>query len=170
MTAAQKGTATHTFMQFADYERAYARLEQEIQRMVDLGFLTRQQAESLDTDRVFAFFKSPLYKRMTCAQQVWREFPFAVMVPAGSLTDLPLEMAGEEVLVQGIADCVFQEDDHLILVDYKTDRVDSPEQLRDRYREQMHFYRQALQTILGLPVTEVLLYSFAMGQVVEVNE
>lgn len=169
MTAAQKGTATHTFMQFADYQQAYAGLEQEIQRMADLGFLTRQQAESLDIQRLSAFFQSPLYRRMTCAEQMWREFPFAVMVPAGSLTDLPPEMAGEEVLVQGIADCVFQEGDHLILVDYKTDRVDTPEELCDRYRQQMHFYQQALETILGLPVSQVLLYSFAMGKVVEMN-
>ncbi len=169
LTPAQKGTATHTFMQFADYRQAYLRLEQEMQRLVERGFLTQQQANSIDTDRLFAFFKSPLYKRMTCARQVWREYHFAVNVPAGSLTDLPAAMAEEGVLVQGIADCVFQEDDGLVLVDYKTDRVDTPEQLCDRYRSQMLFYKQALETILGLPVKEMLLYSFAMCKAIKVQ-
>ena len=169
MTAAQKGTAAHTFMQFADYAQAYAALEQEIERMTALGFLTRQQAESLDTDRLFAFFKSALYRRMTAAEEVWREYHFAVTIPAGRLTDLPADMAGEPVLVQGIADCLFREGDHLILVDYKTDKVDTADQLRDRYRSQMLFYKQALESIFGLPVTEMLLYSFAMGQIVEVE-
>lgn len=169
MTAAQKGTAMHTFMQFADYGRAYARLEQEMERMVERGFLTRQQADSIDTDRLFAFFKSPLYRRMTAADQMWREYHFAVTIPAGQLTDLPADMAGEEVLIQGIADCLFREGDRLILVDYKTDRVDTPQELCDRYRSQMVFYKQALESIFGLPVSEMLLYSFAMCKVIAVT-
>lgn len=168
LTPAQKGTATHTFMQFADYERSYLALEQEIHRLTEKGFLTRQQADSLDTDRLFAFFKSPLYRRMVAADRTWREYHFAVSVPAGSLTDLPPEMAGEEVLVQGIADCVFREGDGLVLVDYKTDRVKDGTELCDRYRQQMLFYKTALETIFGLPVKEMLLYSFALCDVVEV--
>lgn len=169
LTPAQKGTATHTFMQFADYEKAYACLEQEIQRLTEKGFLTRQQAESLNTDRLAAFFTGPLYRRMTAAERVWREYHFAVTVPAGSLTDLPAAMAQEPVLVQGIADCVFREGDGLVLVDYKTDRVKTGRELCDRYREQMQFYQNALQTIFGLPVKEMLLYSFHLGGTVEVK-
>ena len=77
-------------------------------------------------------------------------------------------MAEEPVLVQGIADCLFREGDHLVLVDYKTDRVDTADQLRDRYRSQMDFYQKALESIFGLPVTQRLLYSFVMAEVVEV--
>ncbi len=168
MTAAQKGTATHTFMQFADYAKAETSLEQEIRRMADLGFLTRQQAESLDTHCLSAFFTSPLYRRMTAADQLWREYHFAVTIPAGQLTDLPADMAGEPVLVQGIADCLFREGDSLILVDYKTDRVKNGAELCDRYRSQMVFYKQALEAIFGLPVREMLLYSFTLSDIVEV--
>ena len=83
--------------------------------------------------------------------------------------DLPAAMAAETVVVQGIADCVFREGDHLVLVDYKTDKVDFAAELSDRYRSQMLFYKQALETIFGLPVTEMLLYSFALGTTVEVK-
>ena len=83
--------------------------------------------------------------------------------------DLPVEAAGETVVVQGIADCVFREGDRLILVDYKTDKVADAAELIDRYRSQMQFYKQALETIFGLPVSEMLLYSFALGEAVEVK-
>ncbi|MBQ4333401.1 MAG: helicase-exonuclease AddAB subunit AddA [Clostridia bacterium] len=169
MTAAQKGTALHTFMQFADYGAAKADLSAEIRRLTDRGFLTRRQAESLSVERIRTFLSGGLYARMTAADRVWREYHFTVSVPAGTLTDLPPEMAGEPVVVQGIADCVFREGDHLILVDYKTDKVKTADQLRDRYRSQMLFYKQALEQLLELPVGEMLLYSFALGETVEVQ-
>lgn len=169
LTPAQKGTAMHTFMQFADYAAGAADLLSEIDRLTAAGFLTVQQATSLDLDRLTAFFTGALYQRMQAASQTWREYPFAVMVPANTLPDAPEQAAGEEVLVQGIADCVFREGDSLVLVDYKTDRVKTPEELRDRYRTQMEFYKTALQTILGLPVKETLLYSFALNDTVEVQ-
>jgi len=170
MTAAQKGTATHTFMQYADYAAAHADLEGEIARLVAAGFLTEQQADALNVERLTAFFAGDLYRRMAGARQVWREYSFAVNVDAGSIADLPEAVAGEPVLIQGIADCVFAEEDGLVLVDYKTDRVKTPEQLADRYRSQLVFYKQALEQLLELPVKEMLLYSFALGEVVEVTE
>ena len=72
------------------------------------------------------------------------------------------------MLVQGIADCVFAEEDGLVLVDYKTDRVKTPEELADRYRSQLLFYKQALEQLLEQPVKEMILYSFALGETVEV--
>ena len=167
MTAAQKGTATHTFMQFADYAAAAQDVAAQAEQLVATGFLTPAQAEVLDVERITAFFEGALYRRMTAARQTWREYHFAVTIPAGQLTDLPQEMAEEAVLVQGIADCIFREDDHLILLDYKTDRVKTADELRQRYRSQMRFYKQALESIFGLPVTEMLLYSFALGETVE---
>ena len=169
MTAAQKGTATHTFMQFADYGKAAADLEREIQRMAELGFLTHAQAEVLDTHRLAAFFTGDLYRRMAAAEDVWREYHFAVTIPAATLTALPPDMAEETVLVQGIADRVFREGDGLVLVDYKTDRVKDGAELIDRYRSQMLFYRQALETIFDLPVKEMVLYSFHLGQTIAVS-
>ena len=106
---------------------------------------------------------------MKAAAQVWREYPFTVTVEAGSLIQLPKEMADEPVVVQGIADCVFREGDELVLVDYKTDRVKTEEELVARYRSQLMFYKQALQRLLGLPVKQMLLYSFALGQEIEVK-
>ena len=169
MTAAQKGTALHTFMQYADFTAAADDPLAEAQRLLTEGFLTAQQAEVLPEDKLRRFFGSALYHRLAVADQVWREYHYILDVPAGSLADLPADMAEETVVVQGIADCVFREGDHLVLVDYKTDQVDTAAELVDRYRSQMLFYKQALETLLGLPVTEMLLYSFALGKEVPVN-
>ncbi len=170
LTPAQKGTALHTFMQYADFAAAAADPMAEAQRLLKEGFLTEQQTAVLPEEKLRHFFGGDLYRRMTAADDTWREYHYILDVPAGTLDpDLPVDMAQETVVVQGIADCVFREGDHLVLVDYKTDKVDTAAELSDRYRSQMLFYKQALETIFSLPVTEMLLYSFALGTTVEVK-
>ena len=167
LTPAQKGTALHTFMQFAEYSKAAEDPAAEAERLTAAGFLTARQQQALRLDKLRAFFAGALYARMAASPDCRREFHFTVEVPAGQVVpgaDLP----GETVLVQGIADCVFREGDALVLVDYKTDRVKTGEELALRYRSQLQFYKQALEPILGLPVKEALLYSFSLEQAVPV--
>ena len=76
-------------------------------------------------------------------------------------------MGEEPVVLQGVVDCVFEEDGALVLVDYKTDRISTPEELWERYRVQLKLYKDAVQDMTGLPVKECLLYSFWLGQPVE---
>ena len=170
LTPAQKGTALHTYMQYADFGAAAGDPMAEAQRLLAEGFLTAQQTEVLPAEKLRPFFDSPLYRRMAAADETWREYHYILDLPAGKLAELPTAMAQETVVVQGIADCVFREGDRLILVDYKTDKVDTAAQLIDRYRSQMLFYKQALETILGLPVAEMLLYSFALDTEISVTE
>ena len=168
MSAAQKGTALHTFMQFADYARAAADSVAEAARLENAGFLAPYQVEVLLHDKIDRFFASDLYKRMKQSPDCRREFHFTVTVPVDAVTDEPIGCEDEEVLVQGIADCVFREDDGLVLLDYKTDRVATAQELADRYCSQMHFYKQALEQIFDLPVKQAILYSFHLGTTVEV--
>lgn len=167
LTPAQKGTALHTFMQFADYRRAEADPAAEAERLTAAGFLTVRQQQALRLDKLQAFFSGALYARMAASPDCRREFHFTVEVPAGQVVP-EADMPGEMVVVQGIADCVFREGDGLVLVDYKTDRISTGEELAQRYRSQLQFYKQALEPIFGLPVQEALLYSFALGQTVPV--
>ena len=67
--------------------------------------------------------------------------------------------------MQGIADCVFEEQDGLVLVDYKTDRVSNQQELLDRYKNQVAFYRYAVSKTLDKPVKEAVLYSFYLQKV-----
>ncbi len=168
LSATQKGTALHTFMQFADYARAAKDSAAEIQRLVNAGFITLQQAEVLSQDTIDRFFASDLYTRMRQSPDCRREFSFTVTVPAEVVAEPSTALDGETVLVQGIADCVFREGDSLVLLDYKTDRIHEPQELVDRYYDQMRFYKQALEQIFDLPVKQALLYSFHLGSVIEI--
>ena len=169
MTATQRGTALHTFMQFADYSRAAADLAGEIERLVQADFLTEKQGAALPRKKIARFFGSDVYARMAASPDCRREYSFAVTVPAGQLTPLQAPLDAEPVLVQGIADCVFREGDGLVLLDYKTDHVSEPDQLVQRYRQQMLFYARALEPLLGLPVKQALLYSFHLDSAVAVD-
>ncbi|MBE6779293.1 MAG: helicase-exonuclease AddAB subunit AddA, partial [Ruminococcaceae bacterium] len=166
LTAAQKGTALHTFMQLADYPAAAADPAAEAARLTALGLLTPAQTDCLPLDKIAGFFASALYARMAASPDCRREFDFTVRVPAHRV-DPTLPPTDETVVVQGIADCVFRDGDGLTLVDYKTDRVKEPEELVARYRSQLDFYKQALEPILGLPVTRMVLYSFHLQREIE---
>ncbi|MBQ9963980.1 MAG: helicase-exonuclease AddAB subunit AddA [Clostridia bacterium] len=156
LTPSERGTAMHTFMQFADYAAAAESIDREADRLVALGFLSADAAASLDRHRLRGFFESDLYARMCRAERVLREYHFTYCEDTAY---------GEEVtVIQGIADCVFVEDGALVIVDYKTDRVHTPEELIDRYEAQLRVYARALNTVLELPVRECLLYSFALNR------
>ena len=75
-----------------------------------------------------------------------------------------MEQYNGDVVFQGIIDCAFEEAGSMILLDYKTDRVTNGEELADRYRDQLDLYRVALEETLGLPVREVSLWSFHLGE------
>ncbi|MBR4869096.1 MAG: helicase-exonuclease AddAB subunit AddA [Clostridia bacterium] len=164
MSAAARGTALHTFMQYADYVAAAQDVEKEITRLVQGRFITEQQADVIDRNRLQAFFASELYKRMSTSSNVMREHRFMSALPATLLNPtLPERFASEQVVVQGITDCVFYEDDALVLVDYKTDRVNTPEELVERYAEQLHLYAKMLTETYQMPVKEMILYSFHLN-------
>ena len=171
LTASQKGTALHTFMQFCDYARGAIDPAAEGARLAQEGFLTTRQAEALPIDKLKKFFAGKLYARMAASPDCRREFPFTLAVPARmaaeTLPPSPL-YEQEQVVVQGIADCVFREGNGLILVDYKTDKVQAPEELIERYRSQLAFYCQALELIFSLPVKEAILYSFHLEKAIPV--
>ena len=171
LTAAERGTAMHQFMQFADYGAAAVSVTDEIQRLTDKRWLSQKQAESLSVKRLEAFFQSDLYRRMSEAEAVCRELPFVTERAAAELfPDKPLTGAAatELLAVQGVADCVVVEKDGILIVDYKTDRVKNGDQLRERYAVQVEIYAEAMSKAFGLPTKQRLLWSFELNEAVEV--
>ncbi len=161
LTPAQRGTAMHEFMQYADYEKAKANLESEIERCLSLGYLSKEQAASLDRKKLTAFFESELYKRMSAADNVYREIKVSDFFRACDVYDTNYE---DKILIQGIADCVFEEDGKLVLVDYKTDSVKDENELLGRYEKQISFYKESILKMLSMEVKESLLYSFSLNK------
>lgn len=170
LTPAQRGTATHKFMQFSDYAAARADIESELARLVDGGFLPEDEGKAVNVSAAKRFFMSSLAERIFASDNVMREKKFAALFPAKFFyPELTGEAAEEKIVVQGIADCVFVEDGKLVIVDYKTDTGVDAEALLDRYSAQLGIYREALSQALGMPVKETLLYSFFMNSTVKVG-
>lgn len=170
LTPAQRGTATHKFMQFSNYAAARAGIESELARLVDGGFLSENEGKAVNIGAAKRFFMSPLAERIFASDNVMREKKFAALFPAKFFyPELTGEAAEEKIVVQGIADCVFVEDGELVIVDYKTDTGVDAEALLDRYSAQLEIYREALSQALGMPVKETLLYSFFMNSTVKVG-
>ena len=169
LTPAEKGSAMHTYMQFCSYPAAARDADAELERLMGDRFLTEEQGAAIETDRIRTFFESPLYRRISAARQVWREYRFLAVIGEEELAGLADAGLGENrTTVQGVADCIFEEEDGIVIVDYKTDRVFSEEALRERYRVQLGLYGRLIGRALGRPVKECLLYSFALGRTIEV--
>jgi len=171
ITAAQRGTAMHAFLQYADYRGALDGLDGEIARLCEHGYLTPRDAKALERDKLARFFASPFAARMLASGNLMREKKFTLRIPAAEFEDpvvAPEDVEGEYVVVQGIIDCAFEENGALVLLDYKTDRVEGLEVLRERYGGQLKYYRRAMRECFRLEVAETLIYSFWLGDWIEI--
>lgn len=166
LTSAERGTALHDYMQFADYQTAVKKPCEELERLVREGYLTAQQGKTVDIAGVEAFFQSGIGRRILKSKHMEREYRFAIEIPAEKVKPelkSTADLKEETVVLQGAVDCAFEESGKLIIVDYKTDRTKKPAELWDRYREQLSLYKLALQKYTGIQVGECLLYSFALN-------
>ena len=165
LSAAEKGNAMHKFMQFADYDKARADLPAEINRMKARQFLAGPEVESLSVPRLRKFFESGLAKRIFAAEKVWRELKFMAEFGRDELGDYWDGMDEDSrIVLNGVADCVFMEEGRAIIVDYKTDRVETGAELAERYGVQLALYEKILARSLDVPVGGCVIYSFALSQ------
>lgn len=163
-SAAEKGTVVHKFMQYADYKNAYNSLDDEINRLLELEFLNSNEANILDRKLLSEFFSSPLYERISKANEIYREYPFMFSKNAGEIMEIEEKFQNEKVLVQGIADCIIIENGEFTVIDYKTDNVKSEEILIERYAPQLSLYLEALEEKFKMPAKEKIIYSFKLGK------
>ena len=167
LTGAERGTAIHAFMQSVPFDGSAPDLDAEVRRQIDARLLDPALADKLDLDRVRPFFESAVWRRIRHAKAVLREEPFITALPAAQITP----EAGEceaEVLVQGIADLVLVYDDHAEILDYKTDRSRDASFYIEEYAAQLRLYRRAFAQRLAVPVTKLTIYSFTLGQEIDI--
>ncbi|MBR4095735.1 MAG: PD-(D/E)XK nuclease family protein, partial [Oscillospiraceae bacterium] len=168
LTAAEKGTAAHTFMQYADFVVAETNARAEAERLENMGLLTKEECASLDFGQITRFFESDLYRRIKKSDTIRREQKFLIKKCDAALDDERLMEYNNNSMLQGIADCMFEEDDGIVIIDYKTDRVNSEGVLVKRYDLQLKLYSAALGRIFDKPVKEAYIYSFALGRAIRV--
>ena len=170
LTAADRGTALHAFMQYTDFAKAREDIAEEIKRLTNEGYLTEVQAQSIDIEKASAFIRSPLVDRCIASDQVYKEYRFTVEIPAFYVKpSLPEQFKDETIILQGAVDLAFVEDGKLVIVDYKTDRVKRPNELVDIYSSQLLLYKKALQECLLTEVSECLIYSVYLSQEISVD-
>lgn len=150
-----------TYRKRLDAERLKNRLEEFLQRETISLRLKEEYAKAVSLPKILNFLEQELAYRMWRAQEqglLYREQPFVLGIDAKRLDpDLP---EGEKVLIQGIIDVFFIEDGEIVLLDYKTDVIDSLEALWNRYNVQIQYYEEALTKLMQMPVKERILYSF----------
>lgn len=169
LSGAEKGTATHKFMQFCDIEKAEQDIDSEIFRLYDFGYLTDAEAEAIEKDEVLAFFSSELYCRIKNAKIIKREERFLTEFPATELDEkLDKSFSDEMIIVQGAVDLVVFEEDGIVIVDFKTDRNQSEKELLEAYSMQLKMYALAIQKLYNIPIKEMLIYSFALKKAIKV--
>ena len=157
--------------EFADWQEGRLYLQQQIKALTERGRMTEEEAGLLDFYGLYQFFCTGVARRMqkSAAQGLLsKEKPFVMSVLASRVW--PEMHTDSTVLVQGIIDVFWEEEDGIVLLDYKTDRVERPDQLTARYERQLLLYREALERNFGAQrVKEILIYSFRLKQFVPVG-
>ena len=177
MNALERGIATHTVMQWLELaplkgltgRELTAELNRQLDELRARGTLTEAQRRGVRLRAIAGFFESDIGVRLLRSKRIEREWPFNLRMKASeALLPGENESPGDErILVQGIIDCCFVEDDEWVLVDYKTDRDDDPELLRDRYLSQLALYARALREITGMNVRQMGLFLLRKGEFLE---
>ena len=179
----QYGTAVHKIMELLSFsqdlmyemndensdKRLYAAICREWEGWIKDRFIAKEDIQCVSKSRITEFFKTSLSKRMINANirnELYREQPFVLGLSANEFNknqDKNEMLDKETVLVQGVIDVFFyDEDNEIVLVDYKTDKVSMESELIERYKAQMDYYKMALERITGTKVKECYLYSFSL--------
>ncbi|MDL2295275.1 helicase-exonuclease AddAB subunit AddA [Lachnospiraceae bacterium OttesenSCG-928-E19] len=160
MKGASRGSAYHKLLELLDFKEDYddQTLEKRIVTFIEEGKLSKEMAQCISRTDILRFLESSLAKRMkeaACQDKLYKEQPFVIGMEEG-------------YLVQGIIDVYFEEEDGLVIADYKTDNVRVGSELREKYHVQLDYYEQAIARLTKRIVKEKIIYSFAVAEEIEV--
>ncbi len=163
-TGAERGTALHTYCQFADFS---GDLEGEILRLTQSGHLSEIAAKGLNRPQLQAFLDSDLAQSLSRAVTYDREVRFTCPVPVSDYTKNPGYKG--ELLLQGAMDLLIEEEDGYVIVDFKSDKTDETT-LISRYSRQLKLYAAAVNRLYEKPVKRCLIWSFSLKKAIPVCE
>jgi ATP-dependent helicase/nuclease subunit A len=171
---AERGTATHLFMQFCDFGYTEKNgVEMELARLVQNSFLPAESAKLVNIQKINSFFQSNLYKNLSVSPEIKREYRFIVKLPASRFSqqeERKEELNDSEILVQGIIDCFFKlPDGSYQLLDYKTDALTGDREcaisrLKEEYTSQLQIYKEAISLLTGQTVSRVSIFALDIGE------
>lgn len=163
LTGTERGTAVHSFFQYCDFSNAILDINSEIKRLVDLGYIDNNQASSLDKDKITAFFKSNLYSNIINSKGFEREKSFMVSASQLKLDD-PIfnRISMTDGMIKGVIDLIYETEDGLVIVDYKSDRGVLEDEFKEKYSKQLQIYKAATELIMDKKVVGLMLYSIEL--------
>ena len=171
ITSAQKGTLIHLCLQKLNPKEEYdlEKIKTLIQNLEMNKIITEKESQAINPNKILQFTKSEIWKQLRKAKEYYQEKPFYINVPASQIYDEDIK---ENILVQGIIDLYFvNENGQIVLVDYKTDYVESGKEfeLIEKYKSQLDLYKQALESALGTKVYKAYIYSVYLGKEIEIK-
>ena len=165
VTGAQWGTLMHEAMQWLPVKKyTQTSMTAMLDSLQAEGKFSDEERSLLSDRSLYGFFNSDLGQRLIASKRVERELPFSMLFDGNRV--YPGVENGERLFLQGIIDTAFVEDDQWVLVDYKTDRVKSGDELIRRYKIQMDLYKEALERLTNMPVKASYIYSFRLHEAV----
>lgn len=174
LAGASYGTVWHQVMAGLCFSavKTEQELEGALEELVESGRVRAEDMRYIRKHKLMKFLDSALGSQMREAQaegKLYREQPFVTMIPAAEV--VPEAADRERVLVQGIIDGFYETEQGIVLMDYKTDHLESGQEgiLVERYEKQMELYARALEGILGKRVVRKVLYSFSLDKEIEVK-
>lgn len=164
LTSSEIGTLMHLALQKLDVKQEYdvKKIEEYINKLA----ISKEEKEAIDAKKIYEFTKSNIWKEMKNAKDVQRERPFYINIPAKEIYNKDIE---EDILVQGIIDLYYiTNENNIVLVDYKTDRINKEEELIERYKIQLDIYKRAIEKSLNRRVEKVYIYSTHLGKEIKI--
>ena len=170
VSSAEKGTITHLILQKLDFKKEYTKqdLEKFVNNLCTKNIITPIQKESINIDKIYQIINTQFIKKLKNAKEIKKEIPFYTYINTKEIYNT---QNSENILVQGIIDLYYiNEQDEIILVDYKTDYVEgSGEELIEKYKVQLEIYKKALEESLKKEVKHSYIYSIYLNKEIEIS-
>lgn len=161
ITGTAYGTLVHNAMQRLDFENP------NIERILNSIDADDKTKNSLKRE-IENFLKSNLYEEVKKAKRIYKEAPFNLEVKASDVYDIEDESKNDILMIQGIIDMYFENEEGIVLVDYKTDKVESELELIKRYKKQLDYYEEALAKLTNEKIVKKYIYSFSLKKAIEI--
>lgn len=160
VSAVEKGTAHHCFLEYCDFSKAREDVSAEIDRLYSLNLIDDIQRNLIDSAKLSVLLHNKIFDRIIKSEKVMREEQFFAKVSPSVVYDEYKDMQTDcNIILQGAVDLAFVEDDMLVIVDYKTDKVSDMQKLKDLYSKQLELYKSAMSQSTGLKVKECVICS-----------
>lgn len=173
LEAAKRGTIVHKVMELLPFGQIHN--AKDLFDALDLVRKSYPQAKEIPAKQLYAYARGFLFsdigqeiRDFDQLGYVQKELPFTIGLPSGQVQKE--NQSNEIIMVQGIIDLAIFTKDGIWLIDYKTDRVSQGKELLDRYREQMLYYKIALEQVTEQKIAKVLIYSFPLAEFIEITD